>query len=58
MTFKTLLSNFVSQLSPLSLVKQIYPGSMKSADLLHPQQDNKPWLDADQIELTQDDFAC
>jgi len=58
MTFKTILTNLVSHLLPLSLVKQIHFTPLTTADALMPQHDSKPWLDADKVELTQNDFAC
>jgi hypothetical protein len=57
MTLKNIVSNFIANFSPLSLVKPILPAHDTTKSYAAIDQSNKPWVNVDAIELTQEDFA-
>jgi hypothetical protein len=57
MTLKNMLSTLLANFAPLGLTKPINPAPLNAAVFTQTNQDSKPWLNADDIELTSDDFA-
>ena len=57
MNIKNALANLMAHFAPLALVKRIYPGQETSQVFTCPTLQQKPWIDVDSIELTQEDFA-
>jgi hypothetical protein len=57
MTLKTIIAKMMSHFTPLALIKHINPSQMVAPVFTHTNHDPKPWINADTIELTQEDFA-
>lgn len=57
MTIRETITKLLSQAAPLTLIKQIFPMQNAMQTLSHSAHENKPWINAHEIELTAEDFA-
>lgn len=57
MLIREAITYLVSHLTPMSLVKQIFPAIGQTHAYLHPVNESRPWMNVDRVELTAEDFA-
>lgn len=57
MTIAKLVANLLAQIAPVALVKRIMPTADATQPFTLADTSDKPWMNADAIELTEQDFA-
>lgn len=58
MILKETIDKLLAQFAPLTLIKHVSPvDNVLEHTLSRTTHENQPWLNADEIELTADDFA-